>query len=362
MKNYLILVCITLCISISYSQSFYSEYNGLYERYEIKNSDGKLIGYNKWNNLEERFDCYDNNNNLIGYQKWDNLYERWEYTSLNNEKSYTSSKNFSGIHDYGEPQSTFDATLAIKALAYKQAKYDMLSYENKEKLNEIRSYQNSREWVNNATYKYLKRFKKYDDKQDKEWKKNTKRNRRKTRGVNRLKIENLKSGWYEAYSVVNNYMVKRKILIENGRITKYINGMNLIGNVIQVNEISKNYEIDVQFGDINLSSKIFIIDNKNIKDDPKYFEPVKVIFYTDASNVRGEIFISLYKDKKHYRAGILKNYWASDSPSCVSEKYVTYTFLPPGKYEYIAFSDDSFWKSDVILEQDSSCKIINLTK
>jgi len=52
---------------------------------------------------------------MIGYEKYNSISDQWEYYSL---------KNSSSSNGYGEPQSTFDADLAIMALSKRQAEYD----------------------------------------------------------------------------------------------------------------------------------------------------------------------------------------------------------------------------------------------
>lgn len=50
-----------------------------YDREDIKDSYGRVIGYKKWNDLYKRYDVYNSNNQLVGYYKWSDLYNRWEY-------------------------------------------------------------------------------------------------------------------------------------------------------------------------------------------------------------------------------------------------------------------------------------------
>ena len=91
MKKLLFVICILLA-SNSYSQSTIKKYNSLQNRYE-----------------------YFENGRMVGYEKYNSLKKQWEYYST--KKRQTS-------NSYGEPISTFDADLAYKVLAKKQAEFD----------------------------------------------------------------------------------------------------------------------------------------------------------------------------------------------------------------------------------------------
>jgi hypothetical protein len=93
MKKLLFVICILLA-SNSYSQSTIKKYNSLQNRYE-----------------------YFENGRMVGYEKYNSLKKQWEYYST--KKRQTS-------NSYGEPISTFDADLAYKVLAKKQAEFDYI--------------------------------------------------------------------------------------------------------------------------------------------------------------------------------------------------------------------------------------------
>jgi len=69
----------------------------------------------KYNSIENRYEYFDQNGKMIGYEEYNNISDQWEYYSL---------KSSSSSNGYGEPQSTFDADLAIMALSKRQAEYD----------------------------------------------------------------------------------------------------------------------------------------------------------------------------------------------------------------------------------------------
>lgn len=71
----------------------------------------------KYNDLRNRWEYYNSSHQMVGYEKYNSLKQQWEYTDLSQNVS-------SRVHDYGDPQSTFDADLAIMALAAKQKQYN----------------------------------------------------------------------------------------------------------------------------------------------------------------------------------------------------------------------------------------------
>jgi len=85
MKNILILILLFSFISVD-AQRQTKKYNSLQDRYEYYNARGQMTGYEVYNSLQEQ----------------------WEYYSVKTSRS---------SNKYGEPQSTFDADLAIFALS-----------------------------------------------------------------------------------------------------------------------------------------------------------------------------------------------------------------------------------------------------
>lgn len=102
----------------------------------------------KYNDLRHRWEYYNSSGQMIGYEKYNSLMQQWEYTDLSQNVS-------SRVHDYGEPQSFFDADLAIMALATKQARYDKRENKISELIDElgnnlksIKSYSERRDALN----------------------------------------------------------------------------------------------------------------------------------------------------------------------------------------------------------------------
>lgn len=78
----------------------------------------------KYNDLRNRWEYYNSSGQMVGYEKYNSLMQQWEYTDLSQNVS-------SRVHDYGDPISTFDADLAIMALAAKQRRYNEQVRNNK---------------------------------------------------------------------------------------------------------------------------------------------------------------------------------------------------------------------------------------
>ncbi|TYB73036.1 hypothetical protein ES677_05255 [Bizionia gelidisalsuginis] len=126
MKNKLLFSLILfLFTTLIYSQNVTRKYNDLMERYEFYNSSRQIVGYAKYNSLQERWEYYNSNNQLTGYDKYNSLTGETQQVDLNQNNSIESSGQYI-VHDYGEPQSTFDSNLAMLALSYKQNQYDRL--------------------------------------------------------------------------------------------------------------------------------------------------------------------------------------------------------------------------------------------
>lgn len=74
--------------------------------------------YEKYNNIQNRYEYFNSNHQMVGYKVYNSIQERWEYHSV--EKNQRKRRNSYS----SEPVSTFDAGLAYKVLASKQASYD----------------------------------------------------------------------------------------------------------------------------------------------------------------------------------------------------------------------------------------------
>lgn len=275
----------------------------------------------------------------------------------NNNSSQTQQS--SGIiHDYGEPQSMFDTDLAIMALAAKQRQYDRLSPQQKAQLAWAREYKRQKEFVYFKSYKPLKKAIKYFDKTKKKNKRVTKRNRRKVKGEKHYSASSLDDGWYKAYIDSYNFLFERVVHIKSGKIDKYLNGQNLLADIINIKEEYNNtYKLKASVYGEEFESNLFIIDDKKQRE-PEYNLPSKLMFYTKSENVTGKIDIILKTNNGYIGIKPIK-YYISDTPSCRQKEGVAYHILPPGKYTYYAFSETSFW-TDKIEISPNKCKKINL--
>lgn len=86
----------------------------------------------KYNDLRNRWEYYNSSGQMVGYEKYNSLREQWEYTDLSQNVS-------SRVHNYGDPQSTFDTDLAIMALAAKQKQYNQRKEYRNQKIKYILS-------------------------------------------------------------------------------------------------------------------------------------------------------------------------------------------------------------------------------
>lgn len=85
----------------------------------------------KWNSMYNRYDYSDGNGNLVGYKGYNSLTQSWEYTSLNTPDPRVNQNN--------EYQSPIDLNLMNRALATKQAQYDMRQAKHNEGFKKVKN-------------------------------------------------------------------------------------------------------------------------------------------------------------------------------------------------------------------------------
>jgi hypothetical protein len=283
---------------------------------------------------------------MVGYEKYNSLKKQWEYYST--KKRQTS-------NSYGEPISTFDADLAIKVLQAKQNQYDRLSNAEKARIRASREYNRKKSYVNRMVNKPVKKALKKTKKLERE----LKRNYKKTKGKEKIDITTLKNGWYNCYANIGENVYSRKVLIEDGDIIQYLNGRNILLQIISFEkEYSNIYEIYGSVLSTKVQTNIFIIDDKIVKN-PDIAIPTRLIIYTTSSDINGDIGVIL-KGDEYYIGGPYISHYLENSPNCNQTKYVINILAPAGKYKYYAFSDTEFWTDEIMLNE-YDCRKINLT-
>lgn len=288
---------------------------------------------------------------MIGYEKYNSLKDQWEYTDLSQNVS-------SRVHDYGDPQSTFDADLAIMALAAKQRQYNQLSSQQKANLYWAKEYRRKNYFVWNQSRRPRKQVEKDNEKHQKKVSRNSRRNHKYVLGKTRQNIKELKNGWYKAYSDFGNHLLERTIHINNSKIDRYINGMGCEVNVLNVTEKYNNeYKLFLKIKNEKFEIPVFIIDEETVKT-PKIVPSAVLMLYTKSSNVIGHINVIVKSNGTYHPLNAIE-YSLQKTPSCSQKRYVASIVLPAGNCTYYAFSETSFWSDKIELEPND-CKKINL--
>lgn len=152
--------------------------------------------------------------------------------------------------------------------------------------------------------------------------------------------------------------MERTILVENGRIVKYINGDNVEVKVLNTTKKRNgNYTLSLLLMNESFDSEIIIANDKKDKK-PKFKKPTQITFYTKSPRIRGTIRL-LIKDGNKYYSPIPIKYYLEENPSCEQNEYVSSTILPAGSYKYYAYSETEFWTNDLLLNEND-CKKIKL--
>jgi len=234
----------------------------------------------------------------------------------------------------------------------------------------IKSYGNQNYMVNQKLYKLVKNAQKKDKKFKKSLRSLTKKNRKEIKGKKELDIRNFSDGWYNTtvYSSIeinNEYqevLFKREVLLENGKVVKYIGSNHLVYDIYDFGKVSDNYKFKLIFPDNTITEQYMVMsfyDKNPLTYVPYYEYPNVVFFYVTDSNNGGQISITLENNNTVYYGGFLKNYW-NEIPDCQTTESVVKFYLPNGNYKFFAENRKSFWTNNS-LTVNKECQGIRLT-
>lgn len=331
--KYLILLLFLFIINLSLAQSVTQKYNSLYNRYEY----------------------FDETGNMIGYRTYNSLLKQWEFYS---------NKDSNRKADFGSYVPPINLELVSKVLAYKQARYDNLSYNEKLRLSKQRAY---RKYLNQKAYTTKEFLKKYD-KAEKDYLNKAKKGVKTFKTTNKKERQNileLSDGWYECYYFTD---VKKKgkdevssygrfIQIINGNVVNYIGNFNIIYPVTNVRRYTSDFfTISIDAGNNQSEDvKIYCVSDKALNKKPKHNFGVTKIFYTNIKQ-GGKIDVIVKGENGYTYLGKIEEYWKDDDyVSCGVERGIVKIHLPVGDYEYYAFGDIRIWKGEFTLNENSSC-------
>lgn len=233
----------------------------------------------------------------------------------------------------------------------------------------IKNYGKQNYWVNQKVYKHIKNAQKKDKKFKKSLRKQTKKNRKEIKNKKELNIQNFSNGWYYAtvYSSVeinNEYeeiIFKREVLLENGKVVKYIGSNHLVYDIYDFDKVSSNYKFKLIFPDNTISEQYGVMsfyDTKPLNYTPYYEYPNVVFFYVTESNNGGQISITLESDHTVYYGGFLKSYW-NEIPDCQTKESIVKFYLPRGNYKFFAENKKSLWSNNALIV-NNECQGIRL--
>lgn len=362
----LIFLFLILFTTLAFSQNYTKRYNELSKQWEFFDNNLQLVYYARYNDLSKRWEYFDKNGNMFAYEQYNTITKQTEYVEINNTPKTNNSNTPDRrhiVHEYGEPESLFDANLAYKALQAKQNRYDRMSPAEKQKLARQREYIRKRNFVTRSVNKHINRLNKKSDRISKINKKEAKRNSAKIKKGNNLDIEDFENGWYISYmndKTQPNTILKRFVYISNGEITKYINGLDLLLNVKStIKNNNNNYSVQLDLLGDRVDVNLVFLSNKK-KKEPVAYHPSRLIFYTKSTNIIGQIELIVENKKKYYPLQNIKYYLQSDHVPCEDNQYVSSVIIPSGKYTYHAYSETTYWTNEINLNSHG-CKKINLT-
>lgn len=177
-----------------------------------------------------------------------------------------------------------------------------------------------------------------------------------------IRLYQLSDGWYDvnfATSVdirnkIKNVLIKRQILIKNGKAIKYLGAENMIFDIGEIFLGENNYKMKIVYPDKEVSKvygDILLYSTKPLKRAPDYVYPKVVYFYTSGNNNGGPISVTLESSTRTYWGGNMDKYWNTE-PDCSTEQDILKFYLPNGKYSYHAENNNGLWKSDFIIDRD----------
>jgi hypothetical protein len=319
----------------------------------------------KFNDLQQRYEYFGSDGRMVGYKKYNSLSEQWEYTDLTSSNNSQSGRY--NVHDYGEPQSTFNKDLMLQALSYKQARYDNLTIEQKTAIYEAQKYSNQRDWVAKNSYVWNQHSEKLAKKLLKSLKKES-NDLKKYSNKSKVDISTLANGWYEVIihsklfqSNDEKFYQKRYIYVEEGKPHSYLGANNILFQIDNTVSTEKLVYTNLITNRYSLGYVDFFLINKNrLETVPEYFYGTKVYFYL-TDKVDGKVYVDILneqKDRIYYLPNIDK-YFSSAPPNCETKEGIAFITLPPGKYEFFARSESQMWRN-IIEINDNGCRSVHL--
>ena len=237
------------------------------------------------------------------------------------------------------------------------------------KTEKIKNYGSQKQWIKNKLYLYAKKSLKKDKSYNKSLRSETKKQRRVAKKNKTLTVKNRSDGWYninfartvEINKKTENLLLERQILIENGKITKYIGSENMVYDVYDFRKNGSGYDVKIIFPDNTVSKvyfKVFLYQEEPLKNTPEFDYPSVVFFYVTESNNGGEISLVLESKNKVYWGGFMDEYW-NEFPDCQTTKNVIKFYLPKGNYTFYAENNKSLWSNSLMV--DKYCQGMRLT-
>lgn len=353
------------------AQNHSEVYNSVYDRYDFINSSGNLIGYRIWNSIYDRWDYKDSNGNLYGYQEYNTIYKRWDYTDLRKQNNQPQQTGRYNVHNYGEVKSNFDANLALQLLAHKQAQYNSLSLEQKQAIARQKEFNKNYRWVNENLHYFHKKFDKKEKRLMKSiLKESNTLKRKENKKPKETSFSNLEDGVYEAFVILKNFLGQESVY-RNEYVTIKNNKPISISNNFGIKYYVENFSGGGGKFDLKLYNKhrlvektvtVHLLSQKPLNTTPLSFESSKFTVYTK-QNLGDKITVHIYSIKGNYiSSDRITKYIASSSINCNTasgDGFATF-ILPPGKYKYIAFTNQKVWTNEIDIEE-GECRTLYLT-
>lgn len=208
-------------------------------------------------------------------------------------------------------------------------------------------------WIYNKVGKLVKKGLKKDDKFKRKLISNTKKYRKIVRRNTEIEIQNLADGWYQTMVFSNvkykkgyeEIILKRQVLIKNGKVVKYIGNNHLAYDVYNFDKSGKSYRLKLIFPDNSIGTEYLILsfyDKEKLTYEPYYEYPSILFFYVTETNNGGKISVTLEDKNNVYWGGYIENYW-NELPDCQTSQNVVKFYVPKGKYKFFAENNKSLW-------------------
>lgn len=239
----------------------------------------------------------------------------------------------------------------------------------KRKTEPIKNYGRQKIWISQKVNKLAKKTLKKLKNHNKDLLRSTKKNKKYIGNKKELDIQHFSDGWYYAivhtsvkmYNEYEEVIFKREVLIQNGKVVKYIGLNHLVYDIYDFDKTSSYYKFKLIYPDNTLTKEYGIMsfyEMEPLNFTPYYEYPSVVFFYVTESNNGGQISIVLESDEIAYYGGYLKNYW-NEIPDCETTESVVKFYLPKGNYKFFAENKKNLWTNNS-LSVNSECQGIRL--